>query len=220
MSSDEHLGPVIALGDIAHADLLIGRVQNVGAVAAGVHPAVDDGLGRGVALGDVFSRGAVGKPEGGDHLEGGAVCRAGVGKVAVVQHILRLIAGDPGQLPVGGQGLQTVLLADLVDQADHLRLIAGNSVVQLGDLEHLARIDQVGIADLGICLDDLAGANLILDRQLPHGVAGDDGMGEGGGARGDGEQTSRQDGGGKQHMHFFHNNTSQKQCFGLGQNKL
>ena len=53
------------------------RVQNIGPVAGGVHPAVDHRLGRGIALGNVFTGTAVGNAEVLDHLERRAVDGAG-----------------------------------------------------------------------------------------------------------------------------------------------
>ena len=66
------------------------RGQDVGPVAGGVHPAVDHGLGRGVALGDVFTGAPVGQAKVFDHLEGRAVDGTGVGEIVVVLHVLRL----------------------------------------------------------------------------------------------------------------------------------
>ena len=63
-SADEHLGPVVPGGHIPHADLGIGGVEDIGPVAAGVHPAVDHLLGRPLAVGDVFPGGAVAQAEG------------------------------------------------------------------------------------------------------------------------------------------------------------
>lgn len=54
-SANKHLRPVIAVGHIAYADLGIGPVQDVGAVSAGIHPAIYDCLRSAVALGDVFA---------------------------------------------------------------------------------------------------------------------------------------------------------------------
>ena len=173
-------------------------------MAAGIHPAIHHGLGRGVAFGDVFPRRAVGQPEGLNHLEGCAVSRAVVGKVAVVQHVLRFIAGHVGELPVGGEGGQPVLPADLVDQAHHLSLKAGYGAVGLRDGQHLAGIDQVRVADVGVCLDDFAGAYLIFHGQLPHGVSGRHRMGEGGRAGGGCQDGPGQGGSEKQGAEWFH----------------
>ena len=52
---EEHLRPVIAAGHIADADMGVTGIENVCPVAAGVHPAVDHGLGDCVALGDVLT---------------------------------------------------------------------------------------------------------------------------------------------------------------------
>ena len=86
--------------------------------------------------------------------------------------------------------------------------MTGLRAVQLGDLQQLARIDEIGVIHLWICLDDLAGAHLILYGQLPHGVAGNDLVGKRG--SGDGEQASRQNSCGQHNTRLFHSNTSQK----------
>ena len=55
---DKHLGPVVAVCHIAYPDLGVGRVEDVGPVAAGVHPGVHHRLSGPLAVGDVFSGGA------------------------------------------------------------------------------------------------------------------------------------------------------------------
>ena len=85
----------MTLGNIADADLLIRRIQDIGAVTAGIHPTVHNSLRGSISLGDVFPGCAVGETEGGYHLKRRAVCRAVVGEIAVFQHILRFIACDP-----------------------------------------------------------------------------------------------------------------------------
>ena len=136
-------------------------------MAGGVHPAVDHRLGRGVALGNVFTGTAEGDAEVADHLEGGAVDGAVVGEVAVVLHVLGLVPGYPGQFPVVSKGAEAVLGTLFVDQPDHLLLKAGDGGIQRGDVDGLARVDQVVIADLGIGAFDLADAHLVLDGDLP-----------------------------------------------------
>ena len=86
--SDKHLRPVVAACNIAHADLFIGAVENIGAVTGGIHPARHDGLRRTVAHGDILTRAAVSKPEGPHHLERRAVGRTGVVEVTAVMHVL------------------------------------------------------------------------------------------------------------------------------------
>ena len=56
---DKHLGPVVAAGYIAHADVGIGCIQDIGAMTGGIHPAIYNCLGCCVALGDILA-GAVG----------------------------------------------------------------------------------------------------------------------------------------------------------------
>lgn len=152
------------------------RVQNIGPVAGGVHPAVDHRLGRGIALGNVFTGTAVGNAEILDHLERCAVDGAGVGEILVVLHVLRLVAGYAAQLPVVGQGLQAVLCPDLIDEPDDFLLVAGNAGIQGGDVDGLAGVDQVKILDLRVGAFEFADADFVFDCQLPQGVAGDDGV--------------------------------------------
>ena len=174
--SDKHLRPIIPAGAITHADLCVGRVEDIGAMAAGIHPGVHDGGRRPLPVGDVFPGGAEGEAEGSDHLERGAVGGAGMGKVPVAGHILRLVPGDPGQLPVRRQWLQPILRADLIHQPDHFILIIEDCVRNLRDVQDLSGIDQIGVGNLRIGRNDLAGANLIFDRQLPHRIALNHGM--------------------------------------------
>lgn len=193
--SDKHLCPIISAGAIAHADLRIGCVEDIGAMAAGIHPGVHDGGGRPLPVGDVFPSGAVGEAECPDHLERRAIGGAGMGKVSVVRHILRLVPGDPGQLPVRRQWLQPVLRADLVHQPDHFILIIEDCVRNLRDVQDLSGIDQIGVGDLRIGGNNLAGANLIFDRQLPHRIPLNHGMVQAGRGRGYGERRGQKRGG-------------------------
>lgn len=157
------------------------------AMAAGVHPGVHNGGGRPLPVGDVFPGGAEGEAEGPDHLERGAIGGAGVGKVPVVRHILRLVPGDPGQLPVRRQGLQSVFRADLIYQPDHFILIIEDRVRNLRDVQALSGIDQIGVGDLRIGGNDLAGAHLIFDRQLSHRITLNHGVAQARRGRGYGE---------------------------------
>ena len=185
MLPDKHLCPVISLGDVAHPDLGKAGVQDVFPVPLGVHPAVDHRLGGGVAVGDVLPRSPVGEAEGPYHLEGASVGGAGVGEVEVVRHILGLIAGHPAQLPIQAQLPKAALPADGIHQPDHLRLKREHPLVKLRDIQTFTGVDEIGICHLGVGGDDLAGAYLVADRQLPHGVTGDHRMGQGVGAGGE-----------------------------------
>ena len=82
--SDKHLRPIIPAGAITHADLCVGRVEDIGAMAAGIHPGVHDGGRRPLPVGDVFPGGAVGEAKGPDrshrlHCEHGAAGHSGSG---------------------------------------------------------------------------------------------------------------------------------------------
>lgn len=176
VSADEHLGPVVAVGHIADADLGVGGVQDIGTVAGGIHPAIHHCLRGAVALGDVFTGSPEGNAEIADHLKGRAVNRAVMGKIAVVLHVLGFEPGYPTQLPVVGKRLQAVFLSDLIDQTDDLLLVFGNGCIQSGDVDDLTGIDQVVILDLRIGTFDLAQTHLVFGGNLPHAVAGDNGM--------------------------------------------
>ena len=129
------------------------RVQNIGPVAGGVHPAVDHRLGRGIALGNVFTGAAVGDAEILDHLERCAVDGAGVGEILVVLHVLRLVAGYAAQLPVVRQGLQAVLCPDLIDEPDDFLLVAGNAGIQGVDslpAETQGKPENTGVGSLSL----------------------------------------------------------------------
>ena len=75
-----------------------------------------------------------------------------------------------------------------------------------GEGEDLAGVDEVGVLYLGIGGDDLAGAHLVSDRQLPHGVARGHGVAEAGGSCGDSEGSGQQGGrgGGGQFLPMLH----------------
>lgn len=176
----EHLGPVVPTGDISHADVGEIGVQNVGPVAGGIHPSVNHRLGGGIALGDVLPGAAEGRTEVSDHLEGRAVGGTKVGEIPIVLHVLGLVPSHPGQLPVVGQGLQPILPADLIDQADDLLLVICNGGIYRGDVDYLPRIDQVEILNFGIGAFDLAQAHLVLRCDLPQRVSSRDGVGDGG----------------------------------------
>ena len=107
-----------------------------------------------------------------------------MGKIAVIQHILRLVPGYPGEFPIFRQGLQPILQPDVVHQSDDLGLKAGYRIVELGDAQHLAGVDKVRVADLWVGLNDLAGAHLVFRGDLPHGIAFCNGVGEAGGMGG------------------------------------
>ena len=77
------------IGHIPHADLRVRGVQNVGPVAAGVHPAVHNGLRCALAVGDVLTGGAEGQAKGLDHLEGSAVSRIRKLQIRYQNKILR-----------------------------------------------------------------------------------------------------------------------------------
>lgn len=85
-----------------------------------------------------------------------------------------------GQLTVVGQGLQPILPADLIDQADDLLLVICNGGIYRGDVDYLPRIDQVEILNFGIGAFDLAQAHLVLRCDLPQRVFSRDGVGDGG----------------------------------------
>ena len=201
--SDEHLCPVVAIGHVAYADLGERGVKDIGPVAGGVHPGVNHLLGGALAVSDVLPGSAIGDAKGLHHVEGGAIGGAGMGEVVLVHHILGLVTGHPGELPVGGERGQAILLAGFVGEADDFALIGGDTAVQGGDVEDLSGVDQVGIGDLGIGLDDFAGAYLVLDGQLPHGVPRGHGVGDGSRRR-RGEQGYGQSGSSNGACHFFH----------------
>ena len=94
--ADEHLCPVISAGTITHADLRIGRVEDVGPMAAGIHPPIHNGGGSPIPVGNVFTRGPIGEAKSLDHLEGSTIGGAGMGKIPVIGHILGFIPRDPG----------------------------------------------------------------------------------------------------------------------------
>lgn len=194
-SADKHLCPIIPAGAIAHADLRIGRVEDVGAMAAGIHPGVHNGGGRPLPVGDVFPGSAIGEAKGPDHLERSAIGGAGVGKVPVIRHILRFVPGNPGQFPVRCQRFQPIFCADLVHQPDHFILIIEDRVRNLWDAQDLPRIDQIGVGDLRVGRNDFAGADLIFDRQLPHRVPLNHGVAQAGRGRRHGERCGQERGG-------------------------
>ena len=127
-------------------------------------------------------------------------------EVAVVQHILGLVAGNSGEFPVLSQRLQPVLLPDFIHQADNLVLIAGDRGIQLGNAQDLSWINQVRVADLGVSLDDFAGTHLIVRGDLPHGIAFDNGVGETGGIGGRSQHGTGQSSGDEKRLEFFHRN--------------
>lgn len=211
---NKHLRPVIAPGNITDTDSGVVRVQNIGAMSGGIHPAVYNCLRRCVTLGDVLTGTSVGDAEVFDHLEGGAVNRAGVGEVFVVLHVLRLVAGDPAQFPIVSKGLQSVFRPDLIDQTDDLLLVAGNPSVHSGDVDFLARVDQVQVLDLGIGAFDLAQTYLIFGCDLPYAFAGDYGVGDRGGRYLDQKYRNKQKGAEDHRKQLFHIG-----YFSLSQNK-
>ena len=139
MLSNEHLGPIIPGLVVAHANLGIGAAEDVGPVAAGVHPGADHGGGGALTVGDVLPGGAEGDAEAAHHLVGGAVGGAFVGEVALTGHVCGFVAGHPAELPVLGEGFEAVLGPLGVDQPDHLLLVGADRLGDLGDVQHLSR---------------------------------------------------------------------------------
>lgn len=143
-------------------------VENVRPVTGRIHPSVHDRLGRAVAFGNVLPGTSIGNAEVFDHLEGRSIDGAVVGKVTVVFHILRLIPGDTGQLPVISKGFQTVLYPDLIDKTDDFLLKIRDVGIRIGNVDQLPRIDQIKVVDLRIGELDLTQSHLIFGGDLPH----------------------------------------------------
>ena len=88
LSADEKLRPNMAVRYVADADFGERGVEDIRAVAARIHPAVDNRLRRCIALGNVLTRRAVAEAEAFDHIEGRTIRGAVVRKIAAVVHIL------------------------------------------------------------------------------------------------------------------------------------
>mgnify|MGYP001771329900 CR=1 FL=1 len=103
---------------VAHADGGKARIQNIGAVALRIHPAIDHLLRGGVSRRDILPRGAVPDPgviQGG---KAGGSIRPGVVKERgnfFDLHLGRFVDGA-----VGLQGGKSLLRPLLVDKPDHL----------------------------------------------------------------------------------------------------
>ena len=202
----------MAVCHIAYADLLIRGIQNIGAVAAGIHPCIYHGLWGSLAIGNVFTGRLIGEAEGLDHLERTAVGGTGVREIAIAHHVLRLIAGDTGKLPVCIERRKPVLHADFVDKTDHFILKGRDGGINLRNSKNLSRVDQIGVGHLWIGVNNFAGANLILHGQLPHCVPACDGMGKTGGRDGGDDRCGhekRRKGGDD----LFHEKTSKAKYF-------
>ena len=182
----------MAVRHIADADFGKRGVEDVRAVAAGIHPAVDDRLRRRVALGDVLARRAVAQAETANHIERRAVGGAVVREIAAVVHILRLVPRHARQFPVGRQRGQAVLRAVGVDQFDDLRLERKRRRVVQRDVDLLPGVNQVGVCKLRVGGDQLVQPDLVLDGDFPQAVALDHRIDVGVGRRGDGGQADGQ----------------------------
>ena len=182
----------MAVRHIADADFGKRAVEDVRAVAAGIHPAVDDRLRRRVALGDVLARRAVAQTEAANHIERRAVGGAVVCEIAAVVHILRLVPRHARQFPVGRQRGQAVLRAVGVDQLDDLLLERKRRGVVQRDVDLLPGVNQVGVCKLRVGGDQLVQPDLVLDGDFPQAVALDHRIDVGVGRRGDGGQADGQ----------------------------
>ena len=131
VSSAEVLDPVV--GDVADAEGGVGWAEDVGAVAAGVHPGFHNGGGGGLAVGDVFAGG--GGVEGGNALlpatdaAGAGVGGAGgaghgvVVEVVVGGHVGGVVAGGAGEVFVPGEWGKVAFLAFSVDEGEDFLLV-------------------------------------------------------------------------------------------------
>lgn len=165
---------------IANTDVSIAGIQNICPVAGRVHPGIYNSLRAGIALGNVFTGASEGDAEAAHHFIRCAVDWTVMGEVAVILHVLRLDPRNPGQLPIIGQGTQSVFGPNVVDQANDLPLIIGDRGICCGNVDALTRLDQIIVFDLCIGVFDLAESNFIFDRDLPQAIAGYNGMYSGG----------------------------------------